>query len=508
MIRVSDKQLSETKWLPHDVAAWGAHLIATIKPHKLPRVTPFSQEVIEKAVRLKLAGAPDILQRFFLQQVRKLLHENRGLLSRRDIQPVEKLPEFEEIQSYQDRGVRALPRVLVIKLNGGLGTSMGLETTKSLLPAKNGFTFLDIAFKQITHVRRRYRLSIPLVLMNSFYTDKETADALKRKQAVIVEQQPIPISFCQHRVPKLWADSYLPADYPALPQFEWCPPGHGDLYLALKTSGMLDIVLDSGIEYAFVSNSDNLGATLNLALLGFFAERNYPFLMEVTRRTDADRKGGHLARLKDGRLALREMAQCPEDEMADFMDVERYRFFNTNNLWINLRMLDAMLEQFGGFFDLPLIVNRKPINPSDPTSPTVVQLECAMGAAIQVFPNAQAIVVPRERFSPVKTTDDLLALWSDAYVLLPNGQVVLHEDRQGIPVVVQLDRQFFGNYDNFTQRFPQGAPSLRKCSRFIVKGNVIFGAKVVCRGEVCCHNPQQEPMHIPDGAVLAGTSTA
>jgi UTP--glucose-1-phosphate uridylyltransferase len=450
-------------------------------------------------------NAPDILTRFFLQQVRKLLHEDRGVLQRTDIAPVERLPNLRELAAYAPAGKSVLSRTVVIKLNGGLGTSMGLETTKSLLKAKDGYTFLDIAFRQVEYLRRRYRCRLPLVLMNSFYTEAETAQALRQKKAFMAAQAPIPIAFTQHRVPKLNSQDYLPAQCPNRPECEWCPPGHGDLYLALTTSGLLDVFLDSDIEYAFVSNSDNLGAVLDVALLGFLAAREVPFVMEVTRRTPADRKGGHLARLQDGRLALREIAQCPEDEIDDFMDVDRYRFFNTNNIWLNLRMARACLDRAGGFFDLPLIVNRKPVNPSDASSPAVLQLECAMGAAIQVFPGAQAIEVPRERFSPVKTTEDLLALWSDAYVLLPSGQVVLHSDRHGVPVIIQLDRKFYGTYGDFEARFFSGPPSLRKCAKLVVSGDIRFGADITCCNEVVCENTKTEPVQIPSGSCLEGS---
>ena len=101
---------------------------------------------------------------------------------------------------------------------------------------------------------------------------------------------------------------------------------------------MLDTLLANGYEVAFVSNADNLGAELDPLPLGYFVSERLPFLMEVADRTAADRKGGHLARRKsDGRLALRESAQCPDEDTDAFQDVDRHRYFNTNNLWINLR---------------------------------------------------------------------------------------------------------------------------------------------------------------------------
>ena len=93
---------------------------------------------------------------------------------------------------------------------------------------------------------------------------------------------------------------------------EWCPPGHGDLYAALEGSGTLDKLLADGIKYMFVSNSDNLGAVMDLTLLTHFAESDSPFMMECADRTVNDKKGGHLAvRNADSQLILREAAMCP-----------------------------------------------------------------------------------------------------------------------------------------------------------------------------------------------------
>ena len=206
---------------------------------------------------------------------------------------------------------------------------------------------------------------------------------------------------------------YTPADR----EKEWCPPGHGDIYTALVTSNMLELLLSEGYEYAFVSNSDNLGAELDLQILGYFAANRVPFLMEVADRTPADRKGGHLAQRPDGQLILRESAQCPPDEEAEFQDIKRYRYFNTNNLWINLRSLEHRLEEHQGVMPLPLIRNEKPVDPPNPETPRVYQLETAMGAAIAVFEGAQAMRVPRSRFAPVKKNSDLLVIMSDAYRL-------------------------------------------------------------------------------------------
>src|SRR6185437_8797712 len=227
----------------------------------------------------------------------------------------------------------------------------------------------------------------------------------------------LPLDFVQGRVPKIRADDLTPVEWPADPELEWTPPGHGDIYTSLMTSGMLATLLDQGFEYALMANSDNLGAVLDPRVLAWFAREELPFAMEVLRRSPADRKGGHIARRQGGGLVLRESAQVRDEDQDAFQDVGRHRYFNTNNLWVNLRTLKRVLGDRGGVLGLPMIVNRKTVDPSDSSSPAVFQLETAMGAAIDVFEGAAALLVGRPRFAPVKTTNDLLVLRSDAYEL-------------------------------------------------------------------------------------------
>ena len=150
--------------------------------------------------------------------------------------------------------------------------------------------------------------------------------------------------------------------------------------------------------------------------------------MEVTDRTWMDRKGGHLARYKNGNLVLREEAQCPPEEIKHFRDINRYSYFNTNNLWINLPALNELLQRNNNVLELPMIRNEKKLNPVDPNSPDVYQLESAMGTAISVFDKASAIRVPRSRFVPVKNCEELLLLWSDYYTLTDDYKIVCNPD--------------------------------------------------------------------------------
>jgi UTP--glucose-1-phosphate uridylyltransferase len=247
---------------------------------------------------------------------------------------------------------------------------------------------------------------------------------------------------------------------------------------------------------------DNLGAVVNPAILGYMASRNLPFLMEVADRTAADRKGGHLARRKDGQLILREIAQCPADDLPTFQNIDRHRYFNTNNLWLHLPTLQRVLVEHDYNLRLPMIRNQKTIDPRDPTSTPVYQLETAMGSAIAIFAGAEAIRVPRSRFAPVKKTDDLLAVRSDAYTLLPNHRVELASERHGIPPAVELKGNYYRFVSDLDDHFPFGAPSLRDCDSLIVEGEFEFGRDITLCGDVHFRNENGKCHRVPDGLVV------
>ena len=241
---------------------------------------------------------------------------------------------------------------------------------------------------------------------------------------------------------------------------------------------------------------------LDPVLLGHMESEGFDFVIEAADRTPADRKGGHLCRLLDGRLALRESAQCPPGDESAFQDVQRHRYFNTNNVWVRLSTLQILLDAHGGFLPLPTIVNRKRLDPRDPSSPAVLQLETAMGAALSLFPRAAAVRVPRTRFSPVKTTNDLLGVRSDAYELTSDGRIVLGREREG-PPVIHLDDRYYAMIEDFDARFRHGPPSLRRCDSLRVEGDVSFGAGVAVEGEVALH--ASTASELPEGSVLRGT---
>jgi UTP--glucose-1-phosphate uridylyltransferase len=444
--------------------------------------------------KMRREGLPEIAIETFAHYERLLREGDRGTLPESEIEPLGDLPDAAELPA---GGEEALDRVVVLKLNGGLGTSMGMTRAKSLLEVKDGLSFLDIIVRQVLHLRERTGASIPLLLMNSFATREDSLAALARYPELELD---LPLDFVQGKVPKLLADGFEPVAWPENPALEWAPPGHGDVYTSLATSGVLGELLDRGYEYLFLSNSDNLGAVLEPRILGWFAEQGLPFLSEVTDRTAGDKKGGHLARRRGGGLVLRETAQTPDEDMGAFQDTTRHRFFNCNTIWVDLRALRRTLDERDGVLGLPMIVNRKTVDPTDPSSPEVIQLETAMGAAIDVFEGAAALHVPRSRFVPVKTTNELLALRSDAYDLADDWTVRLAPARDGRPPLVELDSQHFKLLSDFEARFAAGPPSLAECERLAVEGDVSFGRDVTVRGSVIVEGPGR----IEDGTVLRG----
>lgn len=441
------------------------------------------------AALMRAESLPDAAIDAFGRHHAQLVAGATGLIGERDITPAPRLPDADDLgERHAEIGRAHLHEAVVIKLNGGLGTSMGLSKAKSLLPVKQGQSFLQL----IAHQARA--AGCPLVLMNSFSTQ---ADSLALLDGLEPLPGDLPRDFLQHKVPKLDQQTLQPVAWPE-EHLRWCPPGHGDIYNALVTRGVLAELRGAGIRVAFVSNSDNLGATLDPRILGYVLDNGLPFLMEVADRTAADRKGGHLA-VQGGQLILRESAQCPPADAATFQDVTRHRYFNTNNLWIDLIALERLLEGGGGALALPLIRNAKTVDPRDPASTPVYQLESAMGAAIALFEGAAALRVPRTRFSPVKTTADLLRVRSDATTLTGDGRVV---PAAAHTPLISLDPAFYKGVSDLDARFPSGAPSLVGCRSLTVEGDWTFGAGVVVRGDVTLAS--DTPRRVPDGAVLEG----
>jgi UTP--glucose-1-phosphate uridylyltransferase len=394
----------------------------------LPHYDPEMPDGLRAAQQMMRAdGAGEAAVAAFTRLYERALAGDRGVLPSAELEPVTDVPGLEDLPEG-----RGLGGVAMLKLNGGLGTTMGLDGPKSLVEVKPGMTFLDVIARQAR------ALGVPLVLMNSFATRTARVPGLSEE-------------FLQSRVPRLRASDLAPLD-------DWAPPGHGDLYASLEASGMRARLREHATRWAFVSNADNLGALPDPRVPAWMAAEGVPFVMEVVEGTEADRKGGHIAR-RNGRLVLRETAQTPPEEAESFGDFRRWRHYNANNLWLDL-------ERVGGDLDLPLIVNRKTVDGVD-----VVQLETAMGAALGVVDGARALRVPRSRFVPVKTTDDLLVVRSDFYALGDDGTL---RGAAETPPFVSLDPRYFRRLADFERRFPHGPPSLANGERLVVEGDVTF----------------------------------
>jgi UTP--glucose-1-phosphate uridylyltransferase len=422
-----------------------------------------------------------------------------GMIPESSIEPVD-IPALADADLGDGSTVptEGLAGTVVVKLNGGLGTSMGLDKAKSLLEVREGLSFLDIIARQVLAAREEHGVALPLVFMDSFRTSDDTVAALEGYDLAV---DGLPLDFLQNKEPKLRADDLTPVTWEQDPALEWCPPGHGDLYTALRGSGLLDRLIEAGYQRAFVSNSDNLGATPDPRVAEWFARSGAPFAIEAVRRTPSDRKGGHFARrTSDGRLVLRETAQTLDEDKEALADLSRHRFASTNNLWFDLQAMRDELDRRDGILGLALIKNTKTVDPGDPDSPEVIQIESAMGAAIEIFDGAELVEVTRDRFLPVKTTNDLLVLRSDCYRLQDNSHLALEEGLDSVPFV-DLDPRYYKLVRGFDQRFPDGAPSLRQAEQLVVKGDWTFGAGVTVTGSAELDDPG-EPARVESGSTV------
>src|SRR3954468_20179551 len=181
--------------------------------------------------KMEQAGVQPAAVNVFRRYYAQLEQGATGLIRETDIDPVGELPHLRDLKVDDGIAGDAFARTVVIKLNGGLGTSMGMDRAKSLLPVKGDRTFLDIMVAQVLQLRRRHSVALPLLFMNSFRTRDDTLRALQRHSDLAVDG--LPLDFMQSQEPKLRADDLTPVSWPADPTLEWCPPGHADVYPSL-----------------------------------------------------------------------------------------------------------------------------------------------------------------------------------------------------------------------------------------------------------------------------------
>ena len=452
----------------------------------------FRKKMLEKNYDERLIS---LFQKYY----EKLKNGSRGIIYEKDISPVEygSVEKFSEIKTVgadpcvcpenvcpenacpktaigQTRGSAPTnAKTAVIKLNGGLGTSMGMDFPKSFAEVRDGKRFIDIAAEQ--------HKNLPLIFMNSLQTKEMTDKFIAENKQFNLK------SFVQHSFPKVLKDGLGVAEYPENPDCEFNPAGHGDVYMSLWISGILDELLADGFRFAFISNIDNTGAVFDESIANYMAKKDVPFLMEVCRRGEMDKKGGHIAKTKNcglsaGNYILREKAQAAEEELAEFENIDKYSYFNTNSIWVDLRKLSVILQR-DGVIELPFIANEKTLNPNDKMTPKVYQIEQAMGAAISLFDGARLLEVEKERFFPVKTTNDLFLLRSDRFFLESSASLLKSFDDNKSECNIVLNPKYYGNLADFEKRVKRGVPKLRKCRKLLVNSDVEFNGEMEFEGE-------------------------
>lgn len=382
-----------------------------------------------------------------------------------------------------------LDKLVVLKLNGGLGTTMGCTGPKSVIEVRNGLTFLDLIVIQIESLNKKYGCNVPLLLMNSFNTHDDTSKIVEKYAKSNIEIH----TFNQSQYPRLVVEDFKPLPSKGnTGKDAWYPPGHGDVFPSLKNSGKLDALLSKGKEYVFVANSDNLGAIVDLKILKHLINNKNEYCMEVTPKTLADVKGGTLISY-EGKVQLLEIAQVPDQHVNEFKSIEKFKIFNTNNLWINLQAINRLVQ--ADALKMEIIPNPKEVD-----GIKVLQLETAAGAAIRFFDHAIGINVPRSRFLPVKATSDLLLVQSDLYTL--NDGFVTRNPARANPANPSIDLgPEFKKVGNFLSRF-KSIPSIIELDSLKVSGDVWFGAGVTLKGKVTITAKSGEKLEIPDGKVL------
>lgn len=384
---------------------------------------------------------------------------------------------------------KLLDKLAVLKLNGGLGTTMGCTGPKSVIEVRNGFTFLDLIVIQIESLNKKYGCNVPLLLMNSFNTHDDTQKIVEKYANSNIEIH----TFNQSQYPRLVMEDFQPLPSKGHAGKDgWYPPGHGDVFPSLMNSGKIDALLSQGKEYVFIANSDNLGAIVDIKILNHLINNQNEYCMEVTPKTLADVKGGTLISY-EGRVQLLEIAQVPDAHVNEFKSIEKFKIFNTNNLWVNLKAIKRLVE--ADALKMEIIPNPKEVD-----GVKVLQLETAAGAAIRFFDHAIGINVPRSRFLPVKATSDLLLVQSDLYTLV-DGFVIRNKARTNPSnPSIELGPEF-KKVANFLGRF-KSIPSIVELDSLKVSGDVWFGEGVVLKGNVSIAAKSGVKLEISDGAVL------
>lgn len=378
-----------------------------------------------------------------------------------------------------------LKQIIIVKLNGGLGTTMGCTFPKSLVECTPGKTFIDLTLDQIDVLNKKYGTNVPLVLMNSFYTD----DAMKET----IAKHPEVKTFNQNKFPKIYEETLEPV--PSSPSDsinKWNPPGHGDVFHSFRDSGLLDEFLKEGKKFMLVSNIDNLGGIPDLRVLNKISSENRGFLAETVTKLKDDWKGG-MPILYQSKVKLMETAQVPPEHFKDFTDLNFLDYFNANNLWVNLEKLKVALDTDSLVLDV--IKNKKVFE-----GKSVVQLEAASGSAIQSFPDAICVRVPRRRFLPVKSCSELLLMRGGVFVEI-DGEYHLSPKRTSTAFPSVKLGSLYTTVQQFEERVPKPVNVLN-LDNLIVNGDVTFGANITIEGDVEFNIEEGQKVTVGDGISL------
>ncbi|KAJ8540400.1 hypothetical protein K7X08_030319 [Anisodus acutangulus] len=329
---------------------------------------------------------------------------------------------------------------------------MGCTGPKSVIEVRNGLTFLDLIVKQIEALNTKYGCTVPLLLMNSFNTHDDSSKIVEKYSKSNIEIH----TFNQSQYPRLVIEDFDPLPCKGNAGKDgWNPTGHGDVFPSLMNSGKLDALLSKGKEYVFVANSDNLGAVVDLKILNHLIQNKNEYCMEVTPKTLADVKGGTLISY-EGKVQVNE-----------FKSIEKFKIFNTNNLWVDLKAIKRLVE--ADALKMEIIPNPKEVD-----GIKVLQLETAAGAAIR----------------------------SDLYTLTDDGYVIGNPARANPSnPSIELGPEF-KKVANFLSRF-KSIPRIIELDSLKVTGNVYFGDGITLKGKVIVNAKSGVKLEIPDGAVIA-----
>eukprot|EP01111_Echinosteliopsis_oligospora_P008720 TRINITY_DN2468_c0_g1_i1.p1 TRINITY_DN2468_c0_g1~~TRINITY_DN2468_c0_g1_i1.p1 ORF type:complete len:475 (-),score=138.28 TRINITY_DN2468_c0_g1_i1:50-1474(-) len=380
-----------------------------------------------------------------------------------------------------------MDKVAVIKFNGGLGIKMGLKGPKSAIEVENGHSFLDLAVLHIEHLNKIYGVDIPLILMDSFNTHDNTSKAILKYDGQVNIS-----TFQQSKFPRFFKDTLNPVPKSSSGvASEWYPPGSGDVFQSLEASGLLDQLINSGKEYIFMSNVENLGASLDVKILQHMIGKGLEYALEVTDRISTDITGGVLVTYKES-VHLMELSQVPHEKHTKF-NAREYKYWNTNNLWVNTKSIKEHIAS--NSLELDFVVSVV-----GDGGRAHVLIETPAGMAIQNFKKAEAIHVPRERYRPVKSTSQLMVAQSNLFQF-SNGQMVMNSKREpaNVPLVKLGDD--FHTVADYSKRF-KGVPDILELEHLTVSGDVNFGAGVVLKGTVIIVANHGERIDIPDGVIL------